>query len=235
LNDSLIIFASDNGGCAEEMNPRLRGLHVPEKTRQGCPVRFGNEPSIVPGPEDTYASYGVPWANLSNTPFRWFKQHVHEGGIASPLIAHWPSGIASRGGFSRQVGHIIDLMPTCLELAGARYPTEFRDQPVLPCEGRSLVPAFEGKAPEPRNLFWEHRGNRAVLKDQRKLVSLAGKTGPAPWELYGLRDDRTEMRDQAAGHPDEVAELERLYEQWADRCGVMPWDSVNDRPLGTDN
>ncbi len=231
LDDTLILFASDNGGCAEEMNAKLRGMHVPEKTRQGGPVRFGNDPSIVPGPEDTYASYGVPWANLSNTPFRLFKQYVHEGGIASPLIAHWPSGIAARGGFCRQTGHVMDIMSTCLELARARYPMEFRGRPVLPCEGRSLVRALQGKAPEPRILCWEHRGNRAVLKNHWKLVSRASTGGAGKWELYDLRDDRTEMRDQAAAHPEEVAALERLYESWARRCGVMAWDTANNRPL----
>jgi len=234
LDDTLILFASDNGGCAEEMNPKLRGIHLPEKTRQGGPVRFGNDPSILPGPEDTYASYGVPWANLSNTPFRLFKQYVHEGGIASPLIAHWPSGIASRGGFCGQTGHVIDIISTCLELAHARYPAELRGCPVLPCEGRSLLPALQGKPPEPRTLYWEHRGNRAVLKDHWKLVSRAVATGAGKWELYDLTDDRTEIRDQAAGKPEDVKVLEQMYEDWARRCGVMPWDTVNDRPIGTD-
>jgi len=234
LDDTLILFASDNGGCAEEMNPKLRGIHLPEKTRQGCPVHFGNDPSILPGPEDTYASYGVPWANVSNTPFRLFKQYVHEGGIASPLIAHWPSGIASRGGFCRQAAHVIDIMSTSLELARATYPAEVRGCPVLPCEGRSLLPALQGKPSEPRILYWEHRGNRALLKDHRKLVSRAVASDAGKWELYDLTDDRTELRDQAAAHPEEVKVLEQLYEDWARRCGVMPWDTVNDRPIATD-
>ncbi len=188
------------------------------QTRDGRPVRTG--PDVMPGPEDTYIAYGRAWANVSNTPFREYKHWVHEGGIATPLIAHWPQGIAARGELRSQPGQLIDIMATCLDVAGAKYPAEFGGQPITPLEGRSLVPAFANQPVERDGLFWEHEGNRAVRVGDWKLVA----KGPAgPWELYDLRADRTEMQDLAAQQPVKVKELAAQWEAWAERARVLPW------------
>src|SRR5206468_9315304 len=125
----------------------------PKQTRDGFPVIGGRH--VLPGPHDTYVAYGRDWANVSNTPFREYKHWVHEGGISTPLIAHWPKGIAARGELRRQPGHLIDLMATCVEVAGATYPKE-----ATPPEGKSLVGAFAGKPVEREAIYWEHEGNR---------------------------------------------------------------------------
>jgi arylsulfatase A-like enzyme len=204
---TLVVFLSDNGGCAEEIGPEGRASHFPRRTRDGRPIRLGNGTEIDPGPEDTYASYGIEWANVSNTPFRLFKSFVHEGGIATPFIARWP-GVLEAGETRPQVGHVIDLLPTFLAAAGAAAPAEL--------EGRDL---FHGDPEEPRTLYWEHEGNRAVRRGDWKLVAVHG----GPWELYDLRNDRTELDDLAAVHPDRVGELAALYDAWAERSGVRPW------------
>jgi arylsulfatase len=203
---TLVVFLSDNGGCAEEIGPEGRANHFPRETRDGRPIRLGNGTDVLPGPEDTYPSYGLEWANVSNTPFRLFKSFVHEGGIATPLIARWP-GVLAADTTSAQVGHVIDLLPTFLAAAGA---------PVRPLEGRDL---FHGAADEPRTLFWEHEGNRAVRRGDWKLVAVH----ESPWELYDLANDRTELQDIASAQPARVKELESLYEAWAARSGVLPW------------
>jgi arylsulfatase A-like enzyme len=227
LDNTLILFLADNGGCAEEIKEDWKGLHVPKATRDGRPVRVGNDPAVMPGAEDTYQSYGLAWANASNTPFRRFKHWVHEGGIASPLIAHWPAGLkAAPGSLTGQVGHLIDIMATCLDVAGAPYPESYRGLPITPLEGKSLRPILEGKARDGHEaLFWEHEGNRAVRRGRWKLVSQY----PGGWELYDIEADRTELRDLAAAHPAVVTELAAAYDRWAARCGVRPWDEVSRR------
>src|SRR5690349_12548436 len=138
--NTLVMFMSDNGGCAEEATPRWKALHIPAQARNGRPVRVGNVPGVMPGAEDTYQSYGLPWANASNTPFRLYKHWVHEGGISTPLIAHWPSVIRKGGGWTNQPGHLVDLMATCVDVGGAKYP----GAPITPMEGTSMRPVFEG-------------------------------------------------------------------------------------------
>jgi arylsulfatase len=197
FENTLILFLADNGGCAESVN---RG-----------------EPGAAPGTPESFLAYELPWANASNTPFRQFKQNVHEGGIASPLIAHWP-GRVPPGTVSDEVSHVIDVLPTCLDLAGAEYPKAFNGHPVTAVEGRSLVPTLQGKEREPHPaLFWEHQGNRAVRKGDWKLVADNGK----PWALYDLSQDRAELNDLASRRSGTVRELAALYESWAERCGVL--------------
>lgn len=204
-DNTLIMFLADNGGCAEEIN---RG-----------------EKGVPPGGADSFMSYGLPWANASNTPFRLYKHWTHEGGISTPFIAWWP-GVIRSGGITHQPGHLIDVMATCVDAGGAVYPRERQGQPITPLEGRSLVPIFKtGRRDGHPYLFWEHEGNRAVRAGQWKLVA----RHRGPWELYDLEADRTELNNLAAQHPDKVAELRSRYQEWARRAGVVPWGQVTTR------
>ncbi len=224
-DNTLILFLADNGGCAEELNDRggPRAFHVPGRTLAGEPVHFGNDPKVMPGPENTYQSYGVPWANASNTPFRLYKHWVHEGGIASPLIAYWPSKVRNAGSMTDRTGHVIDLMATCLDAAGAPYPETHEGNRITPLEGKSLLPAIDGRSgPDHTEIYWEHEGNRAVRQGKWKLVS----RHPGEWELYDLEADRTEMRNAAETNRSKVEELLGQYEGWAKKCGVVPWDQL---------
>jgi arylsulfatase len=190
-------------------------------------MRLRNDPSILPGAEDTYASYGLEWACFSNTPFRRFKSFTHEGGIVTPLIVHGP-GVAGAGRISHEIGHVIDLMPTCLELAQATYPEVNRGKVILPFEGKSLVPLFSGRTREGHHaLFWEHEGNRAVRSGNWKLV---GRWNEA-WELFNLADDRTETKNLIHHNPDLAKQLEELYLEWTQRCGVKKFTG-RQTPIG---
>ncbi len=226
MENTLIVFLADNGGCAEEMDENsldfFGGRSATLTTRDGKRVRCGNRPEVVPGPEDTYASYGTSWANVSNTPFRYYKHWVHEGGIATPLIMHWPEGIAGRGELRHQAAQLPDIMATFMALSGTAYPAQYEGREIKPLEGVPMVPTFED-APHGREvLYWEHEGNRAVRKGKWKLVSRY----PGDWELYDMEACRTETRDLADVHPEIVQELTSLYTQWADRIQVKPWNEL---------
>ncbi len=222
--DTLVMFLADNGGCAEEIRGWGPARHIPAKTRDGRPVRVGNDPKIMPGPEDTYQSYGIPWANASNTPFRLYKHWVHEGGISTPFIARWPRRFRPRPGFTAQPGHLIDVMATCADVAGAKYPAD-----KTPLEGKSLLPVFEGRERQGHAaLYWEHEGNRAMRQGKWKLVS----RHPDKWELYDLEADRTETNDLAAKHPAKAAEMAAQWEAWARRANVAPWGEILKRRKG---
>jgi arylsulfatase len=236
LDRTVILYLQDNGGCAEltgrtgNMNhpnierPEKPSFPVmkpeefvtagstPKQTRDGYPIRMG--PKVMPGPEDTYVAYGRGWANVSNTPFREYKHWVHEGGISTPLIVHWPDGIPAKGELRKQPSHLIDIAATCIDLAGAKYPKE-----ATPLEGRSLRPAFANQAIERDAIFWEHEGNRAVRQGDWKLVAKHDK----PWELYDISKDRVEATDLAKSHPDQVKQMAAKYDAWAKRVGVQPW------------
>jgi len=219
LDNTLVLFLADNGGCAEEVGPKWRGLHITRQTRDGRPVRLGNNPHVTPGPEDTYQSYGVPWANASNTPFRLYKHWSHEGGISTPFIAHWPARIAGRGELRSEPVHLIDIMATCVDVAAATYPKTCRGQAIHPMEGVSLVPAFDGNPLGERALYWEHEGNRAIRCGKWKLVAKGPK---GPWELYDMEADRTEINDLAQRFPDRAKQMAREWFEWAERANVLP-------------
>jgi arylsulfatase len=175
------------------------------------------------GSDDVWQSYGVPWANVSDTPFLLYKHFTHEGGIASPLIAHWPAVIKQAGSVSRQFGHVTDIMPTFLEIAGAKHPETYQGHSILPLEGKSLLPVLEGRTrPDSSPTFWEHEGNRAVRLQQWKLVARRGEE----WELYNTAADRTEQNNLASAHPNKVKEMSDLYDAWAKRCNVQPFDTL---------
>lgn len=196
--NTLVLFMADNGGCAE----------IIDRGKKGEPA----------GGPDSFLSYGVGWANASNTPFRMYKHWVHEGGIASPLIASWPATIKTPG-ITSQVGHLIDIMATCVDLSGTTYPAKLQ-----PLEGKSLRPIFEGRKREGHEaLYWEHEGNQAVRQGDWKLVAQHNK----PWELYDLANDRTELNDLASREPQRVKAMIGMYEAWAKRSNVVPWASLN--------
>jgi arylsulfatase len=236
FDNTLILFLQDNGGCAEGVGrtgakehpnverpatPTLPAMRpeefaaagsVPRQTRDGFPVRMGWK--VMPGPADTYIAYGRSWANVSNTPFREYKHWVHEGGISTPLIAHWPNGIAARGELRTQPGHLIDIAATIYDLAQAAFPPD-----ATPLEGRSLRPAFANALIDRDAIFWEHEGNRAIRAGDWKLVAKHG----GPWELYDIAHDRVESQDLAAKLPEKVKQLSAKYDAWAKRARVEPW------------
>ena len=185
-------------------------------------MRIGNAPDITPGGPETYASYGRPWANLSNTPFREFKHWVHEGGIATPFIVHWPAGLGVEGSVVHAPHQLPDVMATVLDVTDACYPPT-GSEGVHPCEGSTMLPSWRGEQPHPdRALHFEHEGNGAIRVGDDKLVRRyhEDQRRDGPWELYDLAVDRTEQHDLARERPDRVTELAGRWQQWADRCGV---------------
>jgi len=229
LDNTLVIFLADNGACAEDIPEDVTLEELVDKlmiarshTRSGEKVHIGNNPDLMPGPENTYQSYGTAWANLSNTPFRLYKHWIHEGGIATPLIAHWPRGIAERGGIRHTPGYLPDIMATLLDVTGLAYPQHWPGRDLAPLEGTSLAPVFERELDSRPPMFWEHEGNAAVRAGQWKLV----RKYPGDWELYDMDADRTELTDLAAQHPERVREMAAQYDEWAKRCGVLPRDRI---------
>jgi len=228
LDNTLILFLADNGGCAEGMAGRTEADANPNtsirpiKTPDGRPVQVGNDPKVMPGGPDTYQSYGPEWAHASNTPFRLYKHYVHEGGISSPLIVHWPRTIAARNSITDQPGHLIDIMATCIDVAGGRYPAEYKGEKITPLEGKSLLPIFEGKKrPGHEAIYWEHEGNQAIRMANWKLVKRHG----GEWELYDIDNDRTELNNLAAKDPARVQTMSAKWDAWASRANVLPWQS----------
>jgi arylsulfatase A-like enzyme len=214
LDNTLILFLSDNGGNAES----------------GPDGRFNGDP---PGGPNSNLYLGMNWAALTTTPFRRFKHFTHEGGIATPLIAHWPRGIprGRRHPLVHQPGHVIDLMATVVDVTGATYPRQRNGQVIQSMEGVSLRPAFEGRRIIRSNpIYWEHEGNRAIRSGNWKLVSRY----PDGWELYDLAADRVEAHNVATQHPDVVARLAAEWDVWAKRANVDPWKGPRRATWGDD-
>jgi arylsulfatase A-like enzyme len=213
LDNTLIFFLSDNGGCAE-----------PYTDLGGMAQDKINDPNVTGN-----VSYGQGWANASNTPFRRFKSHLHEGGIATPLIVHWPAGLKTKpGALDATPGYLTDIMPTVLAVSGASYPKEFKGRPIPPLEGRSLLPILAA-APQPaspRVLFWEQYGFKAIRAGDLKAVfspsTMYDKRGSGKWELYDLGKDRTERHDLAATRLDDLTNLVAQWDAWAARVQVSP-------------
>lgn len=225
--NTLVIFLSDNGASHETMPPPDAPAFVerqPQHTMAGAPIPIGNDPSIWPGAEDTYASYGRAWANLSNTPFRRYKSWVHEGGIATPLLARWPAGGLAVGALVDSPHQLTDILPTVLDAAGVRNGA------VSDLPGRSMLPGWRAsdvKDPE-HTLYWEHIGNCAIRCGDHKAV----RTADGAWELYDLSVDRSELHDLAPTKPALLADLVDAWKRWADDVGVKDWDTYG-RPPAT--
>ena len=245
FENTLILFMQDNGGCVEGLGRRARGKNpnpkrsetknlaamkptdlqrsmIPQKTRDGRPTLMGR--NVMPGPDGTYIAYGRGWANVSDTPFREYKHWVHEGGISTPLIAHWPAGMTAKGKLRHTPSHLIDIMATCVDVGGAKYPATYKGNIIQPPEGKSLAPVFAGKSLGERAIFWEHEGNRAIRIGDWKLVA-KGRRGQ--WELYNLKTDRTELNNLAEKQTARVAEMTATWTKWAKRTNVLPYPGGN--------
>jgi arylsulfatase A-like enzyme len=213
--NTIIFLLSDNGASPERyLDP---GFDRPSATRDGRPIRYTGR--FTPGPETTWGYIGSYWASAVNTPFRYWKAESFEGGCHTPMIVHWPAGLAlSAGSTVDQLGHVIDLMPTCLELAGVSYPARHAGHQLAPLEGKSLAAILQGGHHEDRHdaLFFEHEGGRAVIADGWKLVARR----KAGWELYHIANDATETHDLTKSQPRRVAELEEKWRTWATRVGA---------------
>ena len=218
LDNTVIMFASDNGACAESWDP---------------------VPDVPAGPKESYTACFLPWANASNTPFRLFKHWLHEGGSATPFIFHYPNQVGGGRIESRYYAHVKDIMATCLDLTGAPYPSHVRGYPTLPLDSRSLLPNLSGaEADNPETLYLEHEGNRAVRRGKWKLVSYYGeargytRTGvgkgerTGPWELYDLEADRVELNDLSAAEPALRDKLIEDYGRFSERTGVSDWQDI---------
>lgn len=203
--NTVIMFLSDNGACAEGLGYGTRHEEAPIGSRE------------------SFTSYQRSWANVSNTPYRMYKHWVHEGGILTPFIVHYPKLIKERR-IDRQVAHIIDIMPTCCDLAQTEYPQTYESRTVIPVDGLSLLPIFKGEKRKPHDvLYWEHEGNRAVRKGNWKLVS---PYESGEWELYNLEEDPSELYDLGDSLPQKAADLQELYDRWAVRHRVVSGDSL---------
>lgn len=210
LDNTLFLFMVDNGVPGTGVHD-WRGLFAKNGRHPETRVDNYSEWGRRGG---WSSSSGRGWANLSNAPFRMYKRYTHEGGVATPLIVHWPDGLKDQNTLRHSPGHIIDIAPTCLNAAGLSTKG---------MEGQTLLPVFTKDSTQPRTLFWEHEGNRAVRQGDYKLVAQHS----TPWELYNMRKDRNELHDLSRSMPQKAAELKKLYEAWAHRVGAKQWDEVS--------
>jgi len=254
LDNTFILFLQDNGACAEDLSwfrydnvdaeladlrayepmtpEELQTQMFPEQNREGYPVMIMNK-EVMAGSDHTYHAYGPTWANVSNTPFRKFKHWIQEGGIATPLIAHWPAMIRDTNQIRRQPAHLIDIMATAVDISGAEYPSEYEGNAITPMEGKSLRGVLiNNDTIEREAIYFEHEGNRGLRRGQWKLVSKAYDhaghfrkvdTIPAEaWRLYNMEEDRTELNDLAPDYPELVSELSTMWYRWAERTNTTP-------------
>jgi arylsulfatase len=222
IKNTIIVFLSDNGACSEAWSPEnpWATRYGPQYTRDGKAVDYSNDGSRMPGPADTYHSYGRGWARYSNTPLKYYKSGTHEGGISTPMIVFWPGKISRRGEFREQMAGIIDIMPTLVEISGSEYPSVYQGNEILPMEGLSLVQAIRFNEPLARKAYFvEHIGRAGMTGEDRMKIVRYGKR---PWELYDLKKDRSEAENLAGEMPDITADMAVEWEEWAWRAKVLP-------------
>lgn len=212
-DNTLIMFLSDNGGSPENI------------TNTGFTEEIRNANFISASDPTSFTALGIEGANVNNTPFRLYKHWEYEGGTATPFIAYYPNVIKKGNQLSKQPAHIIDIMATCLAIANAKYPKEYQQNLITPTEGISLLPLFSGKKWKGHDaLFFEHEGHRAVRAGDWKIVS---EYPDNKWELYNLKLDRTELNDLSSKNPAKLKELATLYDAWAKRAGVIPFEELD--------
>jgi arylsulfatase A-like enzyme len=224
-DNTLVMFLSDNGAAPDGgLRPTTSGFgftaNAPNNRwrKDGGPIRPGSGPDHLPGPPDTFAAYGLAWANVSNTPLRGTKLTGYEGGIRTPLVARWPAVIQQRGELTDQVGHVIDIMATCLDVAGEEYPAEFAGRRPVRLEGKSLLPVFQGQQrPGHDELCWSVPQHQAIRAGRWKAVR---PRAGGPWQLFDLQADGTETVDQAASQPERTKDLAARFEAWRQRVGA---------------
>eukprot|EP00978_Attheya_sp_CCMP212_P026884 scaffold89188_cov53-Attheya_sp.AAC.7 len=223
FDNTIILFLSDNGGCAEFLKEDNVGAwceNYATVASDGTQTVVGNDPKRMPGGRDSFMSYDLPWANVSNSPFRLFKSWVHEGGIATPFLVHYPNHISNPGRIHHSPWIMLDIMATCLDLCHIPYPLTWKGTTIPPLEGKSFASVFQDNDIErPEPMFWEHQGNCAVRKENWKLVKNHGHD----WELFNMDEDRTELHNLATEEPKRVQEMMTLWKEWATRCGVKEW------------
>jgi arylsulfatase A-like enzyme len=221
LENTLIVFLSDNGASSENCMEYGTGFDRPSQTRSGEEIIYPIDKNVLPGPQTTFASIGKRWANVSNTPFSYWKMESFEGGIHTPMIAHWPNGIkAEKNAVSNEVGHVMDFMATFLDVAETAYPSTYQGNTITPLSGKSLLSVFEkGRRDGHPILFNEHEGGRYVRTTEWKLVTLDANE---PWELYDIKNDGSETKNIANQHPEVVKKLDSLWQQWATHNNVIP-------------
>ncbi|MDC1382944.1 arylsulfatase [Candidatus Puniceispirillum sp.] len=227
FDNTLILFLSDNGGCAEFLAEDGFLQRFPETTADGKKVTLGNIVGVRPGPSNTFMSYDLPWSNVSNSPFRLHKHWVHEGGISTPMIVHWPAKIR-KSNIVHEPVHVVDILPTILEVSGVSYPNENKERSTMKLDGESILPLIYGKDWQRQQpIFWEHEGNSAIRLDNMKLVRQHGQ----PWELYDMDDDRTEQKDLIGTNSPVEDMLKHEYTGWEEACGVEDWSIIEERFL----
>jgi len=216
FENTLILFLSDNGACYEWGPFGFDG-----RSRVGTTTLRTGDDLRKTGGHDTHQSYGSAWANLGNTPLRLYKHFTHEGGISTPFIAHWPTGIPPSEEWVRQPAHVMDIMPTILDAAGAKYPQKLGGKIRPALEGTSLLPAMKGQRLEDRSIGFDHQGARALRKGDWKIVWSKRMPHEIEWELYDLSSDRCEMNDLAKKYPKRVEQMAQEWETWARRVNVI--------------
>jgi arylsulfatase len=224
LDNTLVLFLVDNGCSNESPQFFTAGENDrPAELRNGDPVIYPKHKEALPGTQNVWSGVGAKWANVANTPFRFWKALLYEGGICTPAIAHWPAGMkVKKGAVTDEPCHVMDIMATCIDVAGAQYPDTYKGNTIIPLEGVSFLPVLQtGKCGKRHDVLgFEHFREKALISnDKWKIVQRPRKD---TWELYDLNTDRTELHNVSGQYPEKLKEMTQLYAEWAERCMVIP-------------